>query len=176
MPPLPPAPYVGQQLARWARTIIRYDATGASAAGTAGVHTAGIVLPAYCYLLDVALVGVTLWAGGTAATVIVGDDDDADGFFVSSDLMATDLLAKEAIFVGAGTGLAGGRVGAYIAGSQWAVGGGSTSGIYRTVARTVTATVTTTGTVKTAGETHLLVSYLNFDGREPTFTATYAAT
>lgn len=150
---------------------IRYDSNGGGAAGT---YTASVVLPPYAYLIDVALVGVTLWTGSSTIGVIVGDGDDDNGFFTTANLKATDLLAGEAISVNAGTAMAGGLIGAYVANSAWAVGGGTTNARYSTSARTITALVTAAGTA-TAGETHFLVSYAIMSGSLPLGAPVYAA-
>ncbi len=134
-----------------------------------------MVLPPYCYLYDVALIGVSLWTGTSTIGAIVGDGDDDNGFFTTTNLKATDLLAGEAISVNAGTAMAGGLIGAYVANSAWAVGGGTTNARYNVTARTITCLVTAAGTA-TAGETHFLVTYTQLSGSEPLGTPTYAAT
>ena len=161
----------GANYARWIGGRMLYS-NGAAA----GVHTVAIHVPAYSILLNVGVVGVALWNQGTSAGMVVGDADDADGFFTTIDLKATALLAGEAVLCGFGTGMAGGVIGAYIANSQWAVGGGSTSGIYRTTARVITFTNTTVGTAATTGESLCLVNYLNFSGCEPIVAGSYVAT
>lgn len=168
--PAKPTVYEGFNASRWV------GAKMLAANGTAaGVHKVEIEVPAGAILLNVGVIGVTLWNQGTSSTLIVGDGDDDNGFIVATDLQATDLLAGEAILVGAGTALAGGKVGAYIANSQWAVGGGSTSGIYRTTSRVITFKNTTVGTAATAGETICLVNYLTFSGSEPIVVGSYVA-
>jgi len=161
----------GASHARWSWGRMLYS-NGAAA----GVHTVAIYLPAYAILLDVGIIGVALWNQGTSASLIAGDADDDNGFIVATDMKATELLAGEAVFVGAGTAMAGGRIGAYVANSQWAVGGGTTSGIYRTTARVVTFTLTTVGTAATTGETLCGIKYLAFSGSEPVVAGSYAAT
>ena len=160
----------GANYARWVGGRMLYS-NGAAA----GVHTVAIHVPAYSLLLNVGVVGVALWNQGTSAGMVVGDADDADGFFTTIDLKATDLLAGEAIFMGYGTGMAGGKIGAYVANSAWAVGGGTTSGIYTAGARVVTFTNTTVGTAATTGEVLCLVNYLTFSGCEPIVAGTYVA-
>jgi hypothetical protein len=150
---------------------VKYDSNGGGAAGT---YRASIIVPAYCYLVDVQLHGISLWTGSAGITGIVGDADDPDGFFTSRDLKATDLLANQSLSVAAGTALAGGGIGAYIASSRWTIGSGAYAR-YTPVARTITFLVTAAGTA-TAGETHFLVLYTEPSGREPLGTPVYTAT
>lgn len=161
--------YVGANHARYSCGRMLYS-NGAAA----GVHTVAFQIPAYSILFDVGIIGVTLWAGGTAASLIAGDDNDDNGFIVATNLMATDLLAGQSIWIGSGTGLAGGQIGAYIANSQWTPGSGLAPQ-YSASSRTVTFTNTTTGTAKTAGETLCIVKYLTFSGCEPIVTGSYVA-
>lgn len=161
--------YIGQNSSRWIAGRMLYS-NGAAA----GVHTVAILIPAYSILLDVGVIGVALWNQGTSASLIAGDDNDANGFIVATDMKATDLLAGESIFIGAGTSLAGGKIGAYIASSQWTPGSGAAPQ-YAAVARTVTFTLTTVGDAATTGETICLVHYLTFSGSEPIVSGTYVA-
>lgn len=163
-------PYVGANHARWVAGRMLYS-NGAAA----GVHTVAIQVPAYSILLNVGIIGVALWNQGTSADMIVGDADDDNGFIVSTDLKATDLLAGESIWVGSGTAMAGGKIGAYVANSQWTIGSG-VAPQYNSSARTITFKNTTVGTAATTGETICLVEYLTFSGSEPITTGTYVAT
>lgn len=78
----------------------------------AGTYTAEFTLPPKAILLDIVVTGEALWTAATSAALIVGDADDDDGYFVSTDLKATDLLANESIALG-GLETAGGKLGAY---------------------------------------------------------------
>lgn len=80
----------------------------------AGTYVGTVTLPAGSILLDIVIAGVALWDAATSATLIAGDEGDPDGFFTGVNLKATDLLAGETISFA----LAGGKAGAYIAGSQ----------------------------------------------------------
>lgn len=162
-------PYIGANVAKWVGGRMYYG-NGAAA----GVHTVAIQVPAYSILLNVGIIGVALWNQGTSAALIAGDADDDNGFIVSTDMKATDLLAGESIWVGAGTAMAGGKIGAYVANSQWTIGSG-VAPQYNTAARVVTFTLTTVGTAATTGETICLVNYLTFSGCEPITTGTYVA-
>lgn len=163
--------WTGATASRWLWGQLLYS-NGAAA----GVHTLAFYLPPTAILLDVAAIGLALWNQGTSASMLAGDAADADGFFVATDMKATELLAGEAIFFRAGTAMAGGRIGAYCANSQWAVGGGSTSGVYRTTARVITFTLTTVGTAATTGSTLCGIEYVLPSGSEPIVAGTYVAT
>jgi hypothetical protein len=120
--------------------------------GAAGTVTAAVSLPAESTLLDIIVNGIVLWGAGTAATLIVGDATDPDGYYTDVNLKATELLAGESISFA----LAGGVAGAYIANSQ-------VSPRYSAAARDITAVVTTTGTTSTAGRTRITVVYTTDD-------------
>jgi len=108
-----------------------------------------VSLPANSYVLDVQVHGVELWVSGAAVAIIVGDDDDADGFHTSTNLKATDLLAGEANTMEH----PGGKAGAYTASEQ--------RKFYSSSARNVIANVTVTNhsTAASAGKTRVLVMY-----------------
>ena len=162
-------PYIGANVARYVAGKMLH--TNGEAAG---VHTVAIEVPAYSILLDVGIVGVALWNISVSAGLIAGDADDDNGYIVSTDLKATDLLAGESIWVSAGTAMAGGKIGAYVANSQWTIGSGAAPQ-WRTAARTITFTLTTTGSAATTGETLCIVKYLTFSGCEPIVAGTYVA-
>lgn len=117
--------------------------TETSAAGT---YTGTVSMPAGSYLLDVAIHGIVLWNAGTSALMEVGDGADPDGFFLSTNLKATDLLAGEVNNIEH----PGGKAGAYIGAEQRV--------LYSTTARDVIGSVVQTGT-GTAGVTHMVVTY-----------------
>lgn len=117
-------------------------------AGVAGVYTGTVSVPAGATIHDIIVNGVALWTAGTAATLIVGDGTDPDGFYTAVNLKATDLLAGESISFA----LAGGKAGAYIANSQ-------VSPRYSAAARSIIGEVTTTGTTASAGRTRMTVLY-----------------
>lgn len=146
--------------------VFKYNSNGGGAAGT---YTGTVKIPPNCYLVDVALYGVSLWTGSSTVAAIVGDADDDNGYLVSTNLKATDLLAGEAISVAAGTAMAGGLIGAYVANSAWA------GGVYSTSARSITCLITAVGTA-TAGETHFIVKYMRFSPSRGLGTPVYAAT
>lgn len=131
--------------------------TEAAANNAAGTYNASVTLPAYAVLVDVIVYGSALWNSSGACTLIVGDTQsggtpDADGLLTGVDLKATDLLATEGLSLSGGTGLAGGKVGADIANSQF-------NRRVLSVERTITATVTCAAASGTTGVTRVVVIY-----------------
>jgi len=118
-------------------------------AGDAGVYTGTIALPAGSRIIDVGVDGQALWTAGTTAAIIVGDDDDANGFFISTNLLATDLLEGQINNIEH----PGGKAGAYIA-SEARI-------LYAAAARNVIGVVTTTGATAVTGITRMYVVYAN---------------
>ena len=114
----------------------------------AGVYTGTIALPAGSRIIDIGVDGTALWTAGTSASMIVGDATDPDGFFVATNLKATDLLAGEINNLEHPGGLAG----AYIAAEQ--------RKLYQATARSIIGVVTSVG-AGTAGRTRLYVVYAN---------------
>lgn len=112
----------------------------------AGTYTGTISLPAGSIILDVAVHGLALWDAATSASLIVGDGTDDNGFFLATNLKATDLLAGEVNNIEHPGGLAG----AYIAAEQRV--------LYSASARDVIGVVTSVG-AGTAGRTLLVVHY-----------------
>ena len=112
----------------------------------AGVYTDSVTLPAGAFILDIQVHAVALWAAGTSATLIVGDDDP-DGFYTGVNLKATDLLAGQALTFAQ----QGGKAGAYLISTH-------VTNAYDAAAREITASVTSVG-AGAAGETHVLVLY-----------------
>jgi hypothetical protein len=112
----------------------------------AGTYTGTIALPAGSRILDIGVDGQVLWTAATSAAIIVGDDTDPDGFFTSTNLKATDLLAGEINNLEH----PGGKAGVYIASEQRV--------LYSATARNVVGVVTSVG-AGTAGRTRLYVAY-----------------
>lgn len=113
----------------------------------AGTYTGSIVLPAGNRIIDIGLDGIALWNASGTVTAEVGDEDDPDGFFTSTNLKATDLLAGEINNLEH----PGGKAGAYIASEQRV--------LYSTTERTVTCVITAAGTGGSTGRTRLYVVY-----------------
>ncbi len=114
----------------------------------AGTYTASVALPAGATLLDIIVNGVALWNNAGAATMIVGDGTDPDGYYTAVNLKATDLLAGESLSFA----LAGGKAGAYIANSQ-------VSPRYAAAARSIIGVITTASTGGSTGRTRMTVIY-----------------
>jgi hypothetical protein len=112
----------------------------------AGTYTGTISLPAGAQILDVAVHGLVLWSAATSAALIVGDAADDNGFFISTDLKATALLAGEVNNFEHPGGLAG----VYIASEQRV--------LYSATARNVIGVATSVG-AGTNGRTLLVVTY-----------------
>ena len=109
-------------------------------------YSGSITIPAGSRIIDIGVDGTQLWSATTAASIVVGDAASATGFFVATDLKATDLLAGEINNIEH----PGGKAGAYIASEQRV--------LYNASARVVTATVTKAGT-GTSGRTRVYVVY-----------------
>lgn len=111
-----------------------------------GTYTGTIALPAGARIVDIGVDGQVLWNSGTSASIKVGDGADDDGFFVATDLKATDLLAGEINNLEH----PGGKAGVYIAAEQRV--------LYSSSARSVIAVLAKVGT-GTAGRTRVYVVY-----------------
>lgn len=112
----------------------------------AGTYTATMSLPAGARIIDLGVDGIALWTAATSASLIMGDGADPDGFFTTTDLKATDLLAGEINNIEH----PGGKAGAYIASEQRV--------LYSATARDVIAVATSVG-AGTAGRTRVYVVY-----------------
>jgi len=112
----------------------------------AGTYTGTIALPAGARIVDIGVEGTALWDAATSAKLIVGDDDDPDGFFTETDLKATDLLAGEINNLEH----PGGKAGVYIANEQRV--------LRSATARNIIGVVTSVG-AGTAGRTRMYVVY-----------------
>jgi len=121
--------------------------TDGSGQGAAGVYTASVVIPPGAYVNDVQVHGVTLWDSGSSASMIVGDEDDDNGFYEATDLKSGGALTAGEVFA---FNHDGGEKGAYVTDDDGALGG------YSSTARTVTAQITSGG-AGTTGETRFIV-------------------
>jgi hypothetical protein len=113
----------------------------------AGTYTGTMSLPAGARIIDIGCDGQALWDSAGACALIVGDGTDPDGFFTSTDLKATDLLAGEINNLEH----PGGKAGAYIASEQ--------RNLYSATARDIIAVVTQASGTGTAGRTRVYVTY-----------------
>lgn len=113
----------------------------------AGTYTGTMVLPAGSRIIDIGCDGQALWNSAGACALIVGDGVDPDGFFTTTDLKATDLLAGEINNLEH----PGGKAGAYIVAEQ--------RNLYSAAARSVIAVVTQASGTGTLGRTRVYVTY-----------------
>ena len=152
---------------------VKFDATDGHDVAV-GTSTGTIEIPAGSVVVDIQVQTTVLWDAGTSTTLLVGDDDDPNGWFTATNLQATDQLVGE-IFSALHGDLWGGNNGAYLVaatGRRGRVTAGVDSGNYYGAASEVVATVVTVGTVPTVGTTYLTVFYA-----APTqIAATYVAT
>ena len=123
------------------------DGAGQAAAGT---YTASVTIPEGSYINDIIVQAVTTWDSTTSAGLILGDEDDPNGYLETTNLLsgftsgiATSVLAES----GAGLGAAG----VYIMDAS-----GTGGGVYKAGTRTVTVSITTGG-AGTVGETRVVV-------------------
>jgi hypothetical protein len=114
----------------------------------AGTYTGTIPLPAGSRIIDIGVHGIALWTAATSASLVVGDGASANGFFLATNLKATDLLVDEINNLEHPGGLAG----AYIAAEQ--------RKLYQATARNVIGVITSVG-AGVAGRTRLYVVYAN---------------
>lgn len=112
-----------------------------------GTYTGTIALPAGARIIDIGCDGQALWDSAGACALVVGDAGSANGFFTSTDLKATDLLAGEINNLEH----PGGKAGAYIASEQ--------RNLYSATARNIIGVVTVASGAGTAGRTRVYVVY-----------------
>ena len=62
--------------------------------GSGTSYTATVEIPAGAILRDIGFVTTVLW-DGTSASLVIGDDDDPNGWLEATNLKATDLLVGE---------------------------------------------------------------------------------
>ena len=113
----------------------------------AGTYTGTMSLPAGSRIVDIGCDGIALWNSAGACALIVGDGADPDGFFTSTDLKATDLLAGEINNLEH----PGGKAGAYITAEQ--------RNLYSATARDIIAVITQASGTGTLGRTRVYVVY-----------------
>lgn len=120
--------------------------------GAAGVYTGSIAIPAGATILDIIVQSTVLWAAGTSATMIVGDDDDPNGFYdavdlkTGGDLEVSELLNFDNITEHAVPGV-------------YLVDLTNLRNAYRATANNVIGEITTVGTTSSAGRTRMTVIY-----------------
>ena len=122
-------------------------------------HTGTVEIPAGSTLLNIQCVNTVLWTGGTA-TLIVGDDDDPNGWFEATNLKATDQLVGEVLDISNAENW-GGKNGAYLVAATGRKGRAEAaySGVYAASATEVIGVVTVGTPATTAGRTFMTVTY-----------------
>lgn len=127
---------------------------------TSVTHTGTVPIPAGATIHDIIFTTTVLWAD-TASTVIIGDSDDPDGYFASTDLDATDLLVGEVFSIHGGVQTWGGKLGVYLVSATGRMGSAvaGNSGLYYGVANSIIAVVAVTTPSGTAGRSFLTVAY-----------------
>ena len=129
------------------------DSSGTSYTGT-------VEIPAGAIVHDIAFVTTVVW-DGTSASLIVGDDDDPNGWFAATDLKATDLVVGEVYSITNSENW-GGKQGAYLVaatGRKGRVTSGVDSGVYYGAASEVIFLVTPGAADGTAGRSFGWVTY-----------------
>jgi len=112
--------------------------------------TGSVAIPAGSLVLDIKVRNTVLWDDGTSATMIVGDDDDANGFFAAVNVKATDLVVGEEInFENFG-----GKQGVYL------VAATGHRAVYYPAANNIIGVVTSGGQDGSAGRTLMTVIYV----------------
>jgi len=76
-------------------------------------HTATFPIPIGAVLLDIGFLSTVLWTGGGTVVLTIGDAAAANGWFLATNLKATDLLVGERL-TAASAGNWGGLNGAYL--------------------------------------------------------------
>ena len=108
------------------------------------------MVPAGATVADVAWRNTVLWTNAASASLVVGDDDDPNGYIEATDLKAAPIADVNGAGAGISTRLSlGATAGAYKGGA----------GKYCAAEKTITATVTTGVGTQTAGRSRLLVTY-----------------
>lgn len=113
----------------------------------AGTYTGTIELPANSRIIDIGVDGIALWNSAGAVAMVVGIAGTTNGYFTSTDLKATDLLAGEINNIEH----PGGKAGAFIASEQRV--------LFSASARDIIGTVTVASGSGTQGRTRLYVVY-----------------
>lgn len=134
--------------------------------GSGSSYTGTIEIPAGALVHDVCITNLVVW-NGTSASLVIGDDDDPNGWIEATDLKATDLVVGE-VMCAADDGAWGGKNGAYLttAGRRGRITGGIDSGWYYSAASEVIFLVTPGAADGSAGRAFAWVTY-----SVPTFVA-----
>jgi len=123
------------------------------------IHTGTVPIPAGAILLNIQVVNTVLW-GATSASLIVGDDDDDNGFLAATNCKATDLLVGEVFDISNAENW-GGKNGDYLVAATGRKGGVDTgnSGIYYAASNNIIGIMTVGTPAATTGRTIMAVTY-----------------
>jgi|SRR6185295_7567900 len=127
---------------------------------TMTTSTGTVVIPAGATLLDIRATNQVLWTKASARLTI-GDAQAANGWLLSTNLNATDLLVGEMFSAAGGTAYWGGLNGAYLVAATGVFGQATAtkSSFYYATAGSVIGVVTVTPGAGTAGRTFMTVVY-----------------
>jgi hypothetical protein len=129
-----------------------------TAAGT--LHAGTVPIPAGAVLHDIMVSNDVYWAATGAVSLTVGDTADADGYFVATDLKATDMVPGEVYSIRGGTAAWGGKNGAYLVSATGRSGPASTNfGFHYVAASNIVIAITVATPAATAGRTSVSVVY-----------------
>ena len=122
------------------------------------VHTCTVEIPAGGVVVDISFTSTVVW-GDSDAGLIIGDDDDDNGWFTDTDLAVTQLLAGELLRLSTGENW-GGNNGAYLttAGRFGALNSGESGGYYGAVTEVI-AVVSVATPGSTTGRSFFWVTY-----------------
>lgn len=133
---------------QWVGPLVAVDVAFVEDGDT--VYSASVPIPAGATIHDIKVRSTVLWDDGTSASLTVGDESDADGYFTAVDLKATDLLVGEEInFVQTG-----GCEGAYLDTTT-----GERSAMYKASGGRVVAAIAAAGGDGSAGRSRMTVVY-----------------
>ena len=126
---------------------------------TSTIHTATFNIPKGSTLLDILVIPQVLWTATGSATFKCGDANSANGWFLNTDLKATDLVLGER-FQASGDNNWGGLNGAYLtAAGRFGQQATDMIGGYCPNAVTVVGVVTVVTPATTVGRTRMIVIY-----------------
>ena len=137
---------------------------------TSLTHTLTFNIPKNSTLLDILVIPQVLWTATTSATFKCGDANSANGWFLNTDLKATDLVLGER-FQASGDNNWGGLNGAYLT-TAGRFGQQSTDviGGFCPNAYALKGVVTVVGPATTVGRTRMIVIYCKGQKVKPTLT------
>jgi len=123
-----------------------------------GTYAITIAVPAGAFLHRIMVAPQVLWTAATSAALVVGDTADADGYFVSTDLKATDLVLGEVLDTMSSSSW-GGKEGVYLVAATGRRGPTSSNfGTYYAAGSNIVFSVAKVG-AGTAGRTAVSVTY-----------------